>query len=86
MKGHISIHRLADILAIGQLKQIRKAGLGRQVHHAFGLLVFLADLAAPLTLALQFLFRLCESVVGVAEENQPQDRDRVFGRLEFARN
>jgi hypothetical protein len=84
VKGRISIHRLADILAIGQLKQIRKAGLGRQVHHAFGLVVLFADLAAPRTLALQFLFRLCESMVGVAEENQPQDRDRVFGRFEFS--
>jgi hypothetical protein len=83
VKGHISIYRLADILAIGQLKQIRKAGLGRQVHHAFGLVVFFADLAATRTLPLQLLLSLCESMVGVAEENQPQDWDRVFGRLEF---
>lgn len=75
---HRLIDRLADILAFRQRQQIRETSFWRQVHHPFGLVVLLANLATTRTLAHQFLFRLRKAMVGIAEEDQPQNGNRVF--------
>ena len=57
-------------------------GLLGEVEDALGLVVGLADLAAAGALARQLGLGLGEPAVGELEEDQPQDRDGVLGRLE----
>ncbi len=80
---HCLVDGFADILAFRQVQQLREPCLGRQVHYALGLIVFLADGTPPGAFALQFLLRNGELEVGIAQEDQPQHRHGVFRRLEL---
>ena len=72
---HRPVQRRPDVGALGKAPQIREAGRLRHVHDSSGLVVGLADLAPPGRLAREFLLDLGEPHVGIAEEDQPEDRD-----------
>ena len=81
--AHGVVDGRADVGALGQLDQGREARRLGQVEHPLGLVVRRADLAPSAACALQFLRRRLELVVGIAQEDQPQDRDGVFRGLQL---
>jgi len=76
-----------DVLTLGQLHQVLKAGLVGQVEDAASVVVVRGDGTLAVrgdlsTFGLDLPVGLGELVVGVAQEDQAQHRDRVFGRFE----
>ena len=67
----------------GRFSRVGEPGLLGEVEDALCLVVGLADLAATAALLSQLLLGLGELVVGVPEEDEPQNRDRILGRLQL---
>jgi hypothetical protein len=80
------VHRvydgLGDVLALGQVEEMGVAGRLGQVEDPTGLEVILADRAAAAGLGGELSLGLGEPDVGVAEEDQAEDRGGVLGRPE----
>ncbi|CEF49218.1 unnamed protein product [uncultured bacterium] len=80
---HRFVDGLANVLAFGQVEQLREAGLGWKIHYALGLIILFADAPPPGAFTRQFLLGNGELEVGIAKEDQPQNRDRVFRRFQL---
>ena len=85
--GFDGLHRLVDGLAdVGAFRQIQQGGepgCFRQVKNALRLIVRLANRSPSGALAGELAFGLGELVIGVAQEDQAENRDGVLGRLQF---
>jgi hypothetical protein len=83
-QAHRVVDRAAEVLALGQAQQMREARLLGHIDHALGLIVVLRDLAtAPGDAAFKSLLRLREAGIGVAQEQQAEDRLAVLRSLEL---
>jgi len=74
---------LADIRALRQVQQVREPGAVGDVKDALRLIISLANLAATGALLTEPPLCLRELLVGIPQEDEPQNRDRILGRFEF---
>ena len=83
-QAHRLVERAAQVLALGQAQQMREARLLGHVDHAQGLIVMLGDLLTPAAdAALEPLLCLGEAGIGIAQEQQPEDRLAILRGLEL---
>ena len=80
---HGRVDGLADIGALWEIEQSCEPSFFGEVQDALSLIVGLPDLAATGGLLRHLLFSLGKLVIGVAEEDQPENRDRILGRLQL---
>jgi hypothetical protein len=80
---HGLVDGLADVRAFRQIQQRSESRLFGDVEDTLRLVVRLADLAATAGLLRHLLLGLGELVVGVAEEDEAQNRDRILRRLKL---
>jgi hypothetical protein len=80
---HGVVDGLADVGAFGQVEERGEAGFVGEIENALGLVVGFGDGAAAGFLGGQPGFGLGESEIGVAEEDQAEDGDGVFGGFEL---
>jgi hypothetical protein len=80
---HGVVDGFADVGAFGELLEVREAGGFGEVEDALGLIVGFTDGAAAGGLGGEARFGEVEFVVGVAEEDEAEDGDGVFGGFEF---
>ncbi len=80
---HGGVDGLADVGGFGKLEEGGETGVVGQIEDALSLVVGFADFAAAGGLGGEFRLGEGEFVVGVAEEDEAEDGDGVFGGFEF---
>ena len=80
---HRIVDSLPDVGILGQGQQRREPRRFRKVHHPPSLIVFLTNRPPSRTRFLQLSIHGRKLMVGVPEEDQSKDRDRIFRRLEI---
>src|SRR6266536_2026425 len=75
--SHRIVDGLADVRTFRQLQQLREPGRFRQVQDALRVIVGLANASASSAPAGELGFSLCKLVVGVAKEDQAENRDGI---------
>src|SRR5260370_28945990 len=79
---HRFVDRLADVRALGKIKQVAEPGLLGEIEDSLCLVISFADLPPSARLR-HFLFGFSELVAGVPRQDQPANRPSLSKRLQI---